>query len=67
MDKMTDAKIRLWLKNHNPAILENYTRYQTESLADFSLPDDGPSSGPEPLRTWLENRHPDILAQIPLW
>ena len=67
MDKMTDAKIRLWLKNNNPAILEIYTRYQTESLADFSMSDDVASSGPESLRTWLERRHPDMLAQIPLW
>lgn len=67
MDKMTDAKIRLWLEKNNPGILEAYSRYQAELLSDFSLPEDTAASGPESLRTWLENRHADILAQISLW
>lgn len=67
MDKMTDAKIRSWLKNNNPDLLEAYSRYQAERLSDFSLPDDTAAQGPESLRTWMEKRHPDILEQIPLW
>jgi hypothetical protein len=67
MDKMTDAKIRLWLAKNDPEILAAYNRYQTEGLADYPAPGEDTPAGPEPLRTWLENRHPDILAQIPLW
>lgn len=67
MDKMTDAKIRSWLEKNNPTVLEAYSQYQAELLSDFSLPDDTAASGPESLRTWLENRHVDILTQIPLW
>ena len=67
MDKMTDAKIRLWLEKNNAGILEAYNRYQAELLSDFSLPDDTAALGPESLRTWLENRHADILEQIRLW
>lgn len=67
MDKMTDAKIRSWLERNNPTVLEAYCRYQAELLSDVSLSDDAAASGPEPLRTWLENCHADILPQIPLW
>ena len=67
MDKMTDAKIRSWLVKNDPALLEAYGRYQAELLSDVSLSDEAAASGPEPLRTWLENRHADILSQIPLW
>lgn len=67
MDKMTDAKIRLWLEKNNPDLLADYIRYQAEQLDDFPSPDEEVPSGPEPLRIWLENRHPDILEQIPLW
>lgn len=67
MDKMTDAKIRLWLEKNDPGILEAYRHYQAELLSDFSLPEGAAASGPESLRTWLESRHADILAQIPLW
>ena len=67
MDKMTDAKIRSWLKKNSPDLLDAYNRYQAARLADFPLLEDGAPSGPEPLRIWMGNRHPDILAQIPLW
>jgi hypothetical protein len=67
MDKMTDAKIRLWLTKNNQELLATYNRYQTEQLADLTMPDGEAPAMPEPLRTWLENRHPDILEQIPLW
>lgn len=67
MDKMTDAKIRSWLKKNSPDLLDAYDRYQAAMVADFPLPENGAPSGPEPIRIWMENRHPDILAQIPLW
>jgi len=67
MDKMTDAKIRAWLKKNSPDLLDAYNRYQAETLADLTFPEDGVPSGPEPLRIWMENRHPGILAQIPIW
>ena len=67
MDKMTDAKIRSWLTKNSPEILAAYNRYQTDVLADFSLPEDGTPSNPESLRTWLENRHPHVLEKISLW
>ena len=67
MDKMTDAKIRLWLEKNSPDLLAAYKRYQSERLGDFALPGEEMPAGPEPLRVWMENRHPDILERIPLW
>lgn len=67
MDKMTDARIRSWLKDHKPDMLAAYERYQAETLADFPLESGGSGPAPESLRTWLENRDPEILEQIPLW
>jgi hypothetical protein len=64
MDKMTDAKIRLWLEKKRPDLLATYKRYQTERLGEFPLPGEEAPAGPEPLRIWLENRHPEILEQI---
>jgi len=66
MDKMTDAKIRLWLEKNSPDLLAAYKRYQTEGLEDFPAPGEEAPPGPEPLRIWLEKRHPDILARISL-
>jgi hypothetical protein len=67
MDKMTDAKIRMWLKNNSPDLLDAYNRYQAEKMGDFSLPGEEAPPAPEPLRVWMENRHPDVLGKIPLW
>ena len=67
MDKMTDAKIRMWLKNNSPDLLDAYDRYQAEKLGDFPLPGEEAPPTPEPLRIWMENRHPDVLEKIPLW
>ena len=67
MDKMTDAKIRAWLNKNNPEILATYQQYQAESLSDLSTLESGEVPRPASLRNWLENRHPEILEQIPLW
>ena len=67
MDKMTDAKIRSWLEKNKPDLLTAYHLYQADRLSDLSTLPEGEVSGPESLRTWLENRHPEILDQIPLW
>jgi hypothetical protein len=67
MDKMTDARIRSWLRQNEPDILTTYQQYQTENLSDLSLAGDNDAPGPESFRTWLEKRHPEILEQIPLW
>ncbi len=64
MDKMTDAKIRSWLEKNEPDVLEAYRSYQAEVLSDFSMPDDAAPYGPESLRVWMENRHPDLLERI---
>jgi hypothetical protein len=67
MDKMTDAKIRAWLEKNKPDLLTAYHLYQADRLADLSSTSEGEVSRPEALRTWLENRHPEILDQISLW
>jgi hypothetical protein len=67
MDKMTDAKIRAWLKENDPSILDAYAVYLEGALAVFGPPSDDAHTGPEPLRVWLENHHPAVLDKIPLW
>lgn len=67
MDKMTDAKIRAWLKENNTSILDAYNSYLEKALAVLGPPSGDVSSGPEPLRIWLQNHHPEILDDIPLW
>ena len=68
MDKMTDGKIRAWLRRNNAAILDQYNAYLDDLLektaagqakeADFD---------PIPLRTWLEEHHPGLLDHVPIW
>jgi hypothetical protein len=67
MNKMTDAKIRAWLKENDSAILDAYNVYLENALAVLGPPSGDASTGPEPLRVWLENHHPAILEKIPLW
>jgi hypothetical protein len=67
MDKMTDAKIRAWLKENDPQILDAYNVYLEGALAVLGPPSAGGSTGPEPLRDWLEKHHPSILDKISLW
>ncbi len=64
MDKMTDAKIRAWLKENNPSILDAYNRYLEGALAVLGPPSGDTSTGPEPLRVWLFNHYPEILDKI---
>jgi hypothetical protein len=66
MDKMTDAKIRAWLERHKPDLLTAYHLYQADRLADLSTEPEDDISRPESLRSWLANRHPQILEQIAL-
>ncbi len=66
MDKMTDAKIRAWLKEYEPLILDAYNRYLGGVLAVLGPPSDDMSTGPEPLRIWLSNHHSDVLEKISL-
>ena len=64
MDKMTDAKIRAWLKENDPSILDAYNRYLEGALAVLGPPSDDMSTGPETLRVWLSNHHSEILDKI---
>jgi hypothetical protein len=64
MDKMTDAKIRAWLKANDPLILDAYNRYLEGALAVLGPPSGNTSTGPEPLRDWLANHHSEILEKI---
>jgi len=67
MDKMTDAKIRAWLKSNQPGVLNEYHRYQADGLAASPEPMAETLTRPLPLREWLLQRCPDILEHIPLW
>lgn len=67
MDKVTDAKIRAWLKENDSPVLDAYHRYLEGALAVLGPPSDDASTGPEPLRIWLQNFHPEILEKISLW
>jgi hypothetical protein len=64
MDKMTDARIRAWLKDNDPSVLDDYNRYLEGALSVFGPPSDNVSTGPEPLRIWLHNHHSEILEKI---
>ena len=71
MDKMTDARIRAWLKENDPSVLDAYNRYLEGALAVLGPPSAanlsaGPAAGPEPLRQWLQNHHSEILEKISL-
>ena len=63
---MTDAKIRAWLKEYEPSLLDAYNRYLEGVLAVLGPPSDDMSTGPEPLRIWLSNHHSDVLEKISL-
>lgn len=67
MNKMTAAKIRVWLKENDPSILDAYSRYLEGALAVLGPPSDDASTGSEPLRIWIQNHHPEILEKISLW
>jgi hypothetical protein len=69
MDKMTNGKIKAWLKKNNSRLLEEYNTYLTRTMADISA-----QSGHEKnevsslsLRGWLEHHYPEVLDKIPLW
>ena len=64
MDKMTDAKIRAWLKENEPSILDAYNRYLEGALAALGPPSDDMSTGPQPLRVWLLHHHSEIMDKI---
>ncbi|MDJ0723434.1 MAG: hypothetical protein QNJ04_17480 [Desulfobacterales bacterium] len=64
MDKMTDAKIRAWLKENDPSLLDAYNRYLEGALAVLGPPSDDMSTGPESLRDWLANHHSEVLDKI---
>ena len=66
MDKMTDAKIRTWLQQNDPSVLDAYNQYLEGALAVLGPPSADTSTAPQPLRNWLETHHPEILDQIAL-
>jgi hypothetical protein len=66
MDKLTDAKIRAWLRQNQPDLLEAYDRYVSAALARPEAMAD-PEWRPDPLRNWLERHHPEVIGRIPLW
>jgi hypothetical protein len=64
MDKMSDVKIRAWLNENDPSVLDAYNRYLEGALAVLGPPYDDTTTGPETLRIWLQNYHPEFLEAI---
>ena len=64
MDKMTDARIRAWLKANEPTVLDAYNLYLEGALTVLGPPSDNASAAPEPLRIWLHNHHAEILEKF---
>ena len=66
MDKIPNAKIRALLNENDPSVSDAYNRYLEGALAVLGPPSDDTTTGPEPLRIWLQNHHPEILEAMPM-
>ncbi len=66
MDKMTDAKIRAWLQQNDPSVLDAYNHYLEGALAVLGPPSADTTTAPQSLRHWLETHHSEILDKIAL-